>query len=146
MAFDRSNQAHLTALKALVLAGGFTVLDGTSDILAYVNLPENNLGGETGPDSMTGEALLKIVFAENISAGNQFRIQLLFEATNGLTDDMSRFKSDVSALDAGLLAAINLLVRDLSLAEVAFSEDDANGVRERVTISSADWAAARDNG
>jgi len=146
MAFDRTNQAHLTALKGLVVDNGVDHFGSTQVILDFLNLPANNPTPSTGPDRMTAEALLRILFTENVSAGNEFKLQLLFEGTQQLSDDLSRFKADVIALENGLAAKIAALLRDLSAAETLFAVDDSNGVREFITISRNDWFAARDNG
>lgn len=150
MAFDRTNSTHLLALKNEVdndpLSMGYAaVRDTTSALLELLNNPDNNLSPVNGNAPVTAEALLNAIFDESISSQDQFKIQLLFEATSGLTEDLSRYKTRVQSLSAGLNAALALIVRPLSRAEVLFSDDDANGIKEFVTISKADWFAARDS-
>lgn len=150
MAFDRTDAADLLALKTEVnddpVAMGYSATGGsTQALLDLLNLPANNAVPADGNASLTAEDLLKMVFAENISAGDQFRVQLLFEMTSGSADDVSRFKTEISALDAGLATAITAHTRPLSRAEVLFSSLDANSVNETINISRDDWIAARDS-
>jgi len=148
MAFDRSNSADLLALKNEVngdpLGAGY-LTQGTQGILDLLNNPANNLAPETGADSMTAEKLLKVIYPEAVNSQDQFKLQLLFEATGNLGSDLSLFKNEVSALSPALAAAVAGIIRDLSRAEVLFSIDDDNGVREKVYISRDDYLTARDS-
>ena len=134
--FDRDDAAHLARLKALVV----NPQDGTKEILAFLN-------GKTtimGIAPMTAEALLAAIYPIAISSQDQFKLQLLFEGSESMSADLSRFRFDVIALGVTISAAINAIVRNLTIAEVEFSELDANGVNEIIQISEADWFAARD--
>ena len=150
MAFDGNDPADLLALKNEVnndpaSMGYAAAVDNTSDLLSLLNETIHNTTPEDGATALTCEDLLKMLFAENISAGDQFRVQLIFEMTDGADSDISRFKSEVAALDTGLASKINAHVRPLTRAEVLFSDLDANGVKEVVNISRLDWIAARDS-
>lgn len=148
MGFDRTDASDLAALKNEVetdpISMGYAaVIDNTSELLALLNEPANNASPANGAATLTNEDLLRMLFQENISSGDQFRVQLVFEMTSSPDSDISRFKTDLAALDTGLANAINTHVRPLSRAEVLFSDIDANGVQESVTISRDDWIAAR---
>ena len=143
MAFDINNTAHLVILGEYGNSLGFG--GSTNDILNAVNLAENNPAPVNGPDTMTANALLLAIFDVSISSQDQFKIQLLFEATQGRDGDLSDFRSRVRALGTTLSNAVDTIVRALSWAEVSFGGIDANGISERVIISRDDWFAARDH-
>ena len=151
MAFNRNDPADLLALKNEVnndpIAMGYAAVvdESLTELLLLLNEPINNATPEDGATTLTCEDLLKMLFAENISAGDQFRVQLIFEMTEGADSDISRFKPEISALDTGLANAINAHTRALSRAEILFSDPDVNGVKEFVSISRDDWIAARDS-
>jgi len=148
MAFNRRDQADLLALKTEVNTDpsgmGYDVAS-TPDILNKINDPANNVLPVTGADTMTAEKLLKVIYPEAVGAQDQFKLQLLFEATGGLESDLSLFKNEVSGLSTGLAAAVASIIRDLSRAEVLFADEDSNGVMESVYISRDDWIAARNS-
>ena len=147
MAFDRNEPADLLALKNEVeldpVGVGYTPADGdTGKLLGLLNTPASNPGGEIGPDFLTTANFLSIVYVENVSAGDQFRIQLLFEMTEGDVN-IDKYRGDIALLnDAGLNARIALIVRPLTRAEVLFS-DVVDGAKESVVITDRDWFAAR---
>ena len=105
----------------------------------------NNTTPANGAASMSGEDLLNILFIETLASPDQFRVDMLFAGISSLSEDLSRFKASISALDAGIETKIAALVRPLSRAEILFAQDDDNGVKEIVTISREDWLAARDS-
>jgi hypothetical protein len=142
MAFDANNTAHLTTLRDYGNSLGFG--GSTQSILDAVNLPENNPTTTNGPDRMTATALLFAIFDVAISSQDQFKVQLLFEATEGRSGDLSDFREKVKNLSTALSSAVDGIVRALSWAEVTFGTLDVNGVYERVVISRNDWFAARD--
>ncbi len=80
-----------------------------------------------------------------MSAQDQFKIQLVYEAAAGMEDDVSDFRADVSALSGAIGTAIETIKRPLSRAEVLFAVLDGNGTMEKVTISQQDWFASRDS-
>ena len=141
MAFDVANTAHLVTLRDY---GNSLGLGNTDKILEQFNLPENNPTPSTGPDKMTANALLLAIFGISISSQDQFKIQLLFEATQGRSGDLSDFRAKVIALNANLAVAVNTIVRSLSYAEATFGVLDSNGVYESVIIKKSEWIAARD--
>lgn len=149
MAFDISNPADLLALKNEVnndpLGMGYLSSGNTDDLLDLLNDSVGNLSPVNGAASMTSKALLNAIFAVPVGAADQFKIQLLFEAGGGLDSDLSDFKAKVKDLSTALVDAVNTIIRPLSRAEALFSVDDNNGVKEFVTITKADWIAARDS-
>lgn len=150
MAFDVENQAHLTALKTEVETDptgiGYNLAD-TNDILARLNDPAFNLGGQTGPDKLTPRTFAKALIGVAVSSQDQFTVQLMFEASEGLDEDISDFRlKALTGLGTNVQNAINSITRSLNRAEVLFSDIDSNGVQESVTISRDDWFAARDRG
>ena len=149
MAFDKTNTTHLIALRDEEsldpISMGYAAVTGqTQKTLSLFNTPSSNTESTSGQDFLVAEKLLEILFGEAISSQDQFKLQLLFEATNGLTDDLSQFKADVSALSGSLSTAISNNLRELSRAEVLFGSLDSNNSYERVIITKADWIAARD--
>ncbi len=84
MSFDRNNPADVLALNTEVFtdpAGmGYTPADGdTGKLLDLLNLPANNVGGQTGVAPLRGKDLMLMIFQENISGPNQFNIDLMFQ-------------------------------------------------------------------
>lgn len=138
--FNINNQSHLTALKELVL----DPLIGTSDILEFINGP----GVQEGIAPLLGKDLMLMIFQENISGPNEFKLNLLFSLCGGTLDcDMSGFRLSVKTLnDVGLNTRIDAHKRTLSKAEELFSGMDDNGTHEFVIISREDWFAARKSG
>jgi len=150
MAFDRNDAADLLALKNEVNldpAGVGYAPDASTDatLVALLNDVESNPGIETGNATLGLEDLLEMVFVENVSAGDQFRVQLIFEMATSANEDVSRFKAPLSLMDVGLAGRITAHIRELNRAEVLFAELDANDVMETVKISTSDWHAARDS-
>ena len=150
MAFDRNNLADLTTLKTEVNddpAGiGYNASSGdTQLVLDGLNLVANNTTPANGNASMTAEAFLSAIFTVSISSQDQFKIQLMFEATSDLDGDLSKFRIDTKGLSVNISSAIDTIIRPLSRAEILFAIDDANGVKEFVIIKRLDWIAARDS-
>lgn len=148
MAFDRDNTADLLALKTEVNSDPLNMVydvNDTAGVLELLNNPSKNQVQQTGVARLTAELLLNAVFDENLSTGDQFKVQLLFESSSSLTDDLSQFRDKVKTLSTQLATAIDLIVRPLSRAEVLFSGLDANGSNELVIISRDDWIAARES-
>lgn len=148
MAFDRNNPANLAALKAEIESDpagvGYTP-DVTGDLLSQINSAENNPGADTGSDFVTVRNLWSALFPIAISSQDQFKIQLVFEASEGLDADVSELRVELSALSTPIANAIAGIIRNLSRAEVLFSDIDANGSTEVVLISRDDWIAARNS-
>ena len=151
MAFDKTNPLHLQALKdeqSLDPAGvGYAAVDGyTQKTLDLFNLVSNNPTPSNGAAPLKADDLLHIIYAEAISSQDQFKLQLLYEATDGLKDDVSAFKEEVSLLSTALRTAIDARVRPMNRVEVLgqglFSGLDANNVEQFVIISKSDWFAA----
>jgi len=151
MAFDRSNPAHLLTLKTEVttdiLGIGYDPDGPTQDILDKLNLPENNLGLETGVPPLSASELWEIIADDSATATQfEFNISNLFAMVDGPTTDISDYRAAVVGLgDTQINAAINSRTRPLSRAEVLFGGVEANGNAEFVTISREDWFAARDS-
>ena len=143
MAFDVNNPAHLATLKSLVPNPSL----GTDVILASLNDYYDTNGdalypANTGPAQLTTRSLLEMVFGINISSGDQWRIQLIFEMTDGERniDDM---RPMLNGINNALDTAIENHTRPLSLAEINFSNLDEYGAQEVVNITRTDWFAAR---
>ena len=150
MSFDVNDASNLLALKNEVnldpLGVGYAaVIDTTHLLLEKLNSPANNPGAEEGSAPMTAEALLNVLFDETVSSQDQFKIDLMFSAANSLSEDLSKFRIKSRGLSPAIATAIDNITRPLSRAEALFAVDDANGVKEFVTIANTDWAAARDS-
>ena len=142
MAYEKSNPTDVLALKNEILNHpDFDPIDNVSVLATRVNDPSVNLGGETGPNFLRADDLMEMLFTENISAGDQFRVQLLFEMSNSPADSFDRYRSHLSALDTGLNTAINNHTRLLSRGEVLFA-DVVDGATERVIITEAEISQA----
>ena len=146
MAFDINNPADLLALTNEGLLPQYVALNGeTQAILNLLNDPANNDTPDNGVDKLTAEALLDVIFDVAISSQDQFKIQLLFEGTDGLGGDLSRFRAKLSALSTSIANAIATIVRPLNRAEVLFGGLDEVGTYENVKISKTQWIAARNS-
>lgn len=150
MSFDRTDPADLLALKNEVnddpLGMGYDPPAGTQPVLDLLNIPANNLSPADGDSPVIANVLLKVIFGESISAQDQFKLQLLFEASSDLDADLSEYRALITALSNPLgIALAAALIRALSRAEVLFSDVDVNGTTELITISRNDWIAARDS-
>lgn len=137
MAFDRNNPTDLATLKALVPDPNIP----TQEILDTLNAETVTVGIA----KMTAGALLESIFDVAVASQDQFKLQLLFEATAGLESDLSEFRLLVRALSNSISTSVDTITRFLTLAELSFSDLDSNGVNETVTISQADWITARDS-
>jgi hypothetical protein len=144
MAFDVNDPADLATLKGLVpdpALGTDVILASLNDYVDSAGVP---LHVETGPDNLTASKLLNMVYQVNVSAGDQFRIQLLFEMAGDASSNIDAHRADLALLgNNGLDTKIAELVRPLNLAEINFSDLDEYGAQVAVRISRADWLAAR---
>lgn len=149
MSFDRTNAADLAALKTEVLTdptgAGYNPSASEAVLLDLLNNPAQNKTPATGPDYLTPLNVLKGLMPVSINSQDQFKIQLVFESAQGVTDDISVFRPDLVSFGGQVATAINGINRALSRAEILFAEDDVNGSRESVVITTADWRAARDS-
>lgn len=151
MAFDRTNPSDLLTLKTEVntdlIGMGYAAAGTDAEIVALLNDPASNVEDPipTGQAALTIASLMKIIFPISVASGDQFKVQLLFEASNSQFDDISQYRSDVAALSVALGNALAADVRDLSRAEVLFGVVDANGTYETVNLTVQDWIAARDS-
>jgi len=147
MAFTRTNLTQLTALKNEItidpISMGYAGLSN-KQIAALLNDEAGNLAPANGNAPVTSEKLLDVIFDEAISSQDQFKIQLVFEGSNGFGADLSRFKAKIGGLSTGLGTAVNTIVRPLSRAEVLFAVDGDYGIKEFVTISDTDVRATGD--
>ena len=150
MAFDRSNQADLTALKTEVETdpigmGYAAVAGGTTQTLKLLNDAANNVGGETAQGVLTPETLLdSIDFSElggnPVGEGGRRGVHYIFEIADR-SENIDRWRAkliDAFPTNGPTVAAINALSRALSRAGVLFGDP--------TTITRDDWFAARDNG
>jgi len=140
--FDVNDAADLLALKNEGLNHpDYNPADNVTVILARINDPAANVGADTGPDFLLADDLMNMLWTENISAGDQFRIQLLFEMSASPQDSFDRHRANIAALDVGLAAAITAHTRLLSRGEFLFA-DVVQGATESVVISQKDWITA----
>lgn len=148
--FDVTDPADLLALKTEVntdpISMGYDANGGTKQILNLLNLPENNVGGETVGESFTPRLMLEILEPGDLTVGGQFTegeqawIKLLMESSATLDDDIELFRAKfISVFPANSATVTNLAarLRNLSRAEVLFGEG--------TSISRNDWFAARDS-
>jgi len=152
MAFDKNNTAHLILLRDEQandpIGMGYAAIDGqTKKTLDLFNVPANNVGGETVNEMLTPSLLLESIVPDDLTVDNKFSdgartwLQLLFEGTSDLSDDLSNNRDKVLELfnenpQTDTYNAIAALQRAISRAEVLF------GVNTNIT--KADWFAARD--
>lgn len=149
MAFNRNNPTQLLELRDELVNDPITMGYGGIDtfhgiLIPLLTDPANNVGGEVGTPTLTTGALWDILATEVVSTGDQFLIQLLFEATQGLQDDISARRAALADIDAGLGSKINSLTRPLSRADFLWGVADANGTHETINISQQDIGAARE--
>jgi len=150
MAFDRNDSADLQALKDEanndpVNVGYAAVIDDTNALLALLNDPANNPGGETGVPALMAGELWEIIAGDSATATQfEFNISNLFAMVDTPDTDVSDFRDGVLGLgDNQVNTAINARTRPLSRGEVLFAGTEPNGNTEMVTISRDDWIAAR---
>ena len=150
MAFDRTSQADLLALKTEVntdpLSMGYLDSGNTQKLLGLLNDPDANVGGETVGSAFTPELFLKVVVPGDLTVGGQFSqgelefLKLLFEASFEKTDNLDAFRAKVRDLfpaQSGTVAALDAEVSLISRAEVLFGQG--------TNIDRLDWIAARDS-
>lgn len=146
MAFDRTNPAHLTAARDYItVTKGLPVTTDTPVILDHFNDPSLNPTPANGANPLTARRLVDAVWESTVASQDQFKVQLLVEATTSIDDDVSDWRLRAIALGTQLGNAISAQTRALSWAEVTFGAADANGVYESVVITRDDWFAARDS-
>ena len=145
MAFDRTDPADLTAARDYIVVTKALDPFGTPTdvILSHFNDPALNPTPANGANAMTARRLVDAVWEATVASQDQFKVQLLIEATQTLDEDVSDWRLRAIALSTQLGNAINAQVRALNWAEVTFGSADANGVYESVVLTRDDWLAAR---
>lgn len=148
MAFDRSNQADLTALKTEVetdpIAMGYDPAGSTALILKLLNDPANNVGGETIAPKLSTRLLLEAIDPADLISAQVDAGELAFLESfmnRDLEMEFDEFRTKITGVfQANQTSRQNLeaQTRPLSRAEVLFGEF--------TNISREDWFAARDNG
>lgn len=149
MAFDRTDQADLTALKTEVETdpigmGYAAVVTVTAQLLKLLNDPANNVGGDTASRPFDVSAMLDALDpadfdAQQTVAGAPSYVHVLVERGN--FNDITPYKTKFRSLFAGNSATVIALDAQnvaLSRAEVLFGQG--------TVISREDWFAARDSG
>jgi len=147
--FDRSNQAHLDALKGEVLADpigmNYGAADGDVDvrrILTLINDPANNVGGETLERRFTVRVLLEALDpAEYGSLPAAAREYIGLFLSKGDTFNLDPVKANMAQIfpsSGATRAAILGRMRTASRGEVLFGTG--------TIIDRGDLIAARDNG
>jgi len=135
MAFDRTNPTQLAALKSELTvdpAGvGYASIQNTNLKARSVSDPAANPGTETTGSPITARVLWELcadhagdlTIGGQFTQGEQFVVQQLFELTQDQNEDISwaraRFRAFFPA-QAGIVAALDALLRKLSRAEVLF--------------------------
>ncbi len=147
MAFDRTNPVNLLDLQNEVLVDplgiGYSGMD-IDTLLLHLNDASLNPNVTVGVPVFTPQALLALLFNTNINVSLQYTIDLLFESTSGLNENISWARGPITAADTQLGNKISALGRNLSRGEVLFSDQDEYLTHEIVVISKDDWIAARD--
>jgi len=146
--FDQTNPAHLLTLKTEVnddpIGMGYSeVVNVTSRLLAMLNEPEQNVGGENTSIELTVDALFDAVDPADldgpqVSQGERDLLLSLMARDLSLSLEHRRaqirdwFRTNSTTVDN-----LDAMVRLLSRAEVLFGAG--------TVISKADWLAARDS-
>lgn len=148
MAFDRTNQADLTALKTEVdtdpIAMGYDPTGATPVLLKLLNDAANNVGGETVAPKLTTKLLLQAVEPTDLISAQVDQGELAFLESfmnRDLEMEFDEFRAKITNIFQTNQASrqnLEAQTRPLSRAEVLFGEF--------TTISREDWFAARDNG
>lgn len=151
MAFDRTNQADLNALKTEVetdpISMGYNPTGGTQPLLNLLNDPSNNVGGETTAETLTVDGLLDAIASspDDASVDAQFSdgLQLFIGKllNRDLETDIEQYRAAIQSsmqVNNPIRVFMEAQTRALSRAEVLFGVD--------TVISREDWFAARDNG
>lgn len=149
VSFDRSNPAHLAALKAEIAtdpAGmGYVPSGGTVELLAKLNNPALNVGGDTllrPTEELDIPDIAAVINPSEYAALSAYDQQWVIMFINRPADEMLRpyqakFLSLFGAGSVTRAAALALRTKDASRAEVLF------GVN--TVIAREDWFAARDS-
>jgi hypothetical protein len=145
MGYDATNQTDLLVLNSEVnddpISMGYVPDGPTQDILDLLNIPANNVGGETTPREFSVQAMLDALDpteygAPGTSVGAAQYVGTL-STTQGI--DVAAYKTkfrDMFESSSATVTALDAQVTALSRAEVLF------GVG--TVITEEDWYAARD--
>jgi len=149
--FDRTDPADLLALKSEVandpIAMGYVLTGSTPKILSQLNTGSLNVGGETTGEAFTAGLLLEVIDSDDITIGNKFSegnarwLDYLMSSASA-NQNFAFFEARVRAIfdfnpTPQTIINLDAATRLISRAEVLFGVD--------VTISKADWLAARDS-
>jgi hypothetical protein len=157
MAFNRNDPNDLAAFKNEVENNprGATGLGDptapTQQILTAMNLAsENPTIPELGKPYLFADEFWIIRSGINLGAQSQPVISDLFALVEGLGSDISEFHAQLSALDNSLANALAARDVQISIAQSLFADglfDDPTygSITEEVTLTAADWYAARDS-
>lgn len=148
MSFDRQNTAHLAALKAEVFDDptgmGYDPTGGTDALLALLNKPENNVGGESinrPTEELDIPDIAAVIDSAEFAALSAYDQQWVIMFINRPAEEMLRpyqakFLQLFGAQSATRAAVLALRAKAASRGEILF------GVN--TMISREDWFAARD--
>lgn len=152
MAFDKTDPAHLLALKTEVSAdpigmGYAAVVDQTTLLLKLLNDPANNVGADTVAQEMTPAVLLDVVDAaeyggNQVSQGQRDWLKMVFDHGLITGEAIEQFRAKIKAIfpnNGPTNAAIDALQRALSRAEAVPLFGPGT------IIGKNDWFAARDS-
>ena len=146
--FDRTNPAHLAALKSEIetdpIGMSYDINGGTFELLQLLNLPENNVGNDTinrPTEELDIPDIAGVINASEFAALSSYDQQWVIMFINRPADEMLRpyqpkFLQLFGAGSATRAAVLALRSKDASRAEVLFGVNTA--------ISREDWIAARD--
>lgn len=153
MAFDRTNPAHLTALKDEVINNprGAIGLGDPNDVdLDALNLPSRNPVVELGKPRLLAREVWVIRAGALLATEQEVIISDLFSLVDGLDSDVSEFHASIAEQDNELSTALDNRPIQISIAQSLFGDDlftDAThgSIKEEVILSLSDWHAARDS-
>ena len=146
MAYTGTTAQKLTLKTAVQTHPDFTTADNITAILGRLNDPAQNAGAQTGVPPLTADTLMGVLWTQTTATQLEFSLGLLYSMSADPQTDFSRHRAAIiNEANVGLTNAIEALTRPLNEAEVLFGGLDGNGIDEFVTITDANWVAARDS-
>lgn len=151
MAFDRTNQQDLDWLHTEVftdpISMGYVPGSTQQGVLARLNDPALNVGGETTGSDLTPRLLLDAIDPADLTPSGNFTqgelefLKLVVESSASIDDNIEPWRAKITGMfqaQAATRQALEAQSRALSRAEVMFGAD--------TQIGTQDWFEARDNG
>jgi len=148
MAFDRTDPTDVSALKSELttdpIGMGYAAETNTQKILALLNDPSLNVGGDTVGADFTYDLLLTVIDPNELTAGGQTstgEVEWIKMLMSGISDDIAqhetKFRAVIASGFSNTLASLNAQQKPISRAEVLFGVD--------TVLVKEDYYAARDN-